>query len=129
MTDQQEVILVKQFRKAIERAIYEIPAGKLDAGEGHEACGVRELEEETGCRAREFRYLGFMYPTPALQTKSPTCIWPQGCMRAGCIRIRMNIWMWKKVPIEKVKEMIMQNEINDAKDDLRCFKRAIALLK
>lgn len=128
VTDQQEVILVKQFRKAIERAIYEIPAGKLDAGEGHEACGVRELEEETGCRAREFRYLGFMYPTPGFANEVTHLYLATG-LYAGRMHPDQDEYLdVEKVPIEKVKEMIMQNEINDAKTICGVLK-AIALLK
>lgn len=50
VTPEDKLILVKQYRKAIERAIYEIPAGKLEIGEaGSEAAAaLRELEEETG---------------------------------------------------------------------------------
>lgn len=50
VTPENKLILVKQYRKAIERAIYEIPAGKLEIGEaGSEvAAALRELEEETG---------------------------------------------------------------------------------
>ena len=48
VTDDRKVIMVKQFRKPIEKAIYEIPAGKMDKdGEEPEKCGRRELEEES----------------------------------------------------------------------------------
>ena len=42
------VIMVRQYRYPIAKAILEIPAGKLDAGEQPEDCALRELEEETG---------------------------------------------------------------------------------
>ncbi|TWT14693.1 NUDIX hydrolase [Streptococcus sp. sy010] len=50
VTKEDKIILVKQYRKAIERISYEIPAGKLELGEAHseEAAALRELEEETG---------------------------------------------------------------------------------
>ncbi len=50
VTPEGKMILVKQYRKAIERAIYEIPAGKLELGEEDtlEDAALRELEEETG---------------------------------------------------------------------------------
>ena len=49
VTDEQKLILVKQYRKAIEAVSYEIPAGKLEAGENTDpvAAALRELEEET----------------------------------------------------------------------------------
>ena len=49
------VVLVRQFRYAVGRALWELPAGKLDPGESVEACGRRELEEETGWRAGALR--------------------------------------------------------------------------
>ncbi|MBY5035231.1 NUDIX hydrolase [Streptococcus gallolyticus] len=50
VTPEDKIVLVRQFRKAIERVIYEIPAGKLEDGEAdsQEAAALRELEEETG---------------------------------------------------------------------------------
>ena len=49
VTDEQKLILVKQYRKAIEAVSYEIPAGKLEVGENTDpvAAALRELEEET----------------------------------------------------------------------------------
>lgn len=56
--------MVKQFRKPFEEEIWEIPAGKLNYGEDHYSCGLRELEEETGYKAGKFIYLSGTYPTP-----------------------------------------------------------------
>lgn len=49
------VVLVRQFRYPIGKAVWELPAGKLDPGESVEACGRRELLEETGWLAGELR--------------------------------------------------------------------------
>lgn len=62
--DNERVILVKQFRKALEKTILEIPAGKLDAGEEPINCAIRELEEETGYIAGEVTYLGTIATAP-----------------------------------------------------------------
>ena len=53
VTDEQKLILVKQYRKAIERTSVEIPAGKLEKGENADpkAAALRELEEEIGYTA------------------------------------------------------------------------------
>ncbi|MGL4453258.1 MAG: NUDIX domain-containing protein [Sarcina sp.] len=58
MFDDGKVLLVKQYRKAIESETLEIPAGKLDKGEDHKVCATRELEEETGYKAKNIEYLG-----------------------------------------------------------------------
>ena len=49
--DHSRVILVRQYRRAIDRDLLELPAGTLGAGELPVACAKRELEEETGWRA------------------------------------------------------------------------------
>ena len=55
--------LVKQFRKPIEKILLEVPAGKLDLDESPEKCALRELEEETGLKARKLIPLGHIYTT------------------------------------------------------------------
>ncbi|BCS81204.1 NUDIX domain-containing protein [Anaerocellum diazotrophicum] len=67
--DDNNVILVKQFRKPIEKVIIELPAGKLDKGEDPLECAKRELEEETGYKAREFIKLTEIYTTPGFSNE------------------------------------------------------------
>lgn len=58
------VALVKQFRYAYGKEIYEIPAGKIDDGEQPEKAALRELEEETGYRALKAESLLKIFPSP-----------------------------------------------------------------
>ena len=58
------VLLIRQFRHSANGFIWEVPAGRLDAGETPEACARRELEEETGMRARTIERLTTIYTTP-----------------------------------------------------------------
>jgi ADP-ribose pyrophosphatase len=58
------VLLIRQFRHAAEAFIWEVPAGRLDPGESPEDCALRELEEETGMRARSVERLTTIYTTP-----------------------------------------------------------------
>ena len=62
--DEGTIILVEQFRKPIDSVLLEIPAGKLEKGEDPRDCGIRELEEETGYKAKNFDYLGKIVTTP-----------------------------------------------------------------
>ena len=59
--DDETVLLVKQFRTAIGKSIYEIPAGKLEKGEEPKDAALRELEEETGYKAGSIEELGYIY--------------------------------------------------------------------
>lgn len=62
VTSQGDVLLVRQFRPAIRRALTEIPAGILDVhGEDPLGCAARELFEETGYRHRSIEFLGGIY--------------------------------------------------------------------
>ena len=58
------VLLIRQFRHAADRFIWEVPAGRLDPGESPERCAERELEEETGRRAGRIERLTTIFTTP-----------------------------------------------------------------
>ena len=57
VTDDGELLLVRQYRHALGRYTLEIPAGKRDGDEDFLVCAIRELKEETGCTADTFEYL------------------------------------------------------------------------
>ena len=58
------VVLVRQYRHAIGRLVWELPAGSLKSGESAEDAAVRECHEETGLIPDRLDYLGAYYPTP-----------------------------------------------------------------
>ena len=60
-----KILLERQYRYPYDEILYELPAGKVDKGEDPMHAAVRELEEETGYKARQIEYLGAMYPTCA----------------------------------------------------------------
>jgi len=60
--DARTVVLVRQFRYAVGRHFYEIPAGKIDPGEDPLATALRELREECGYQAGEWRHLTTIHP-------------------------------------------------------------------
>lgn len=115
ITDNDEVIMVKQYRKPLEKAIYEIPAGKLDKGEEHRDCGIRELEEETGLRANSFEYLGFIYPSPGFTDEVTHVYLAKGLERGEAHPDDDEFLDVERIPLSKAVEMVMSNEINDAK--------------
>ena len=64
ITGEGKLVVVEQYRKALERSIIEIPAGKLEPGELPEVTAVRELEEETGYGCNELTYLQSFATSP-----------------------------------------------------------------
>ncbi|HEY8393289.1 MAG TPA: NUDIX hydrolase [Thermaerobacter sp.] len=69
VTDRREVILVRQYREPAGRFLWELPAGRRDPGEEPLAGARRELEEETGLRARTWRLLATFYASPGYTTE------------------------------------------------------------
>ena len=62
MPDPQTVVLVRQYRYPLARHFYEMPAGKIDPGEEALATAKRELREECGYEAAEWRHLTTIHP-------------------------------------------------------------------
>lgn len=65
ITDTGEIVLERQFRYPFGRVFIELPAGKIDPGEDDLACGKRELLEETGYVAAQWRHLFTFNPLVA----------------------------------------------------------------
>ena len=75
LTEQEELLFVEQFRYPYGEVVLELPAGKLEYGEDPLEAGKRELQEETGAAAKDYRSSGSCIPRPATAARSSTCIW------------------------------------------------------
>jgi ADP-ribose pyrophosphatase len=64
VTDNGEIVLVRQYRHAIGRAAWELPAGSLKEGEEPRAAAIRECHEEIGLIPASVERLGAFFPTP-----------------------------------------------------------------
>jgi ADP-ribose pyrophosphatase len=64
MTDDGDVMLVRQYRHAIGRWVWELPAGSLKKGENPDAAAIRECHEEIGLVPAKMERLGSFFPTP-----------------------------------------------------------------
>jgi ADP-ribose pyrophosphatase len=64
ITEDGKIVMVEQYRKALERTLVEIPAGKLEKGEDPESSARRELEEETGYVCTNLDWLISFYTSP-----------------------------------------------------------------
>jgi ADP-ribose pyrophosphatase len=69
MQDDERIVLIRQYRYALDRWIWELPAGSLDAGEDPAAAAARECEEEIGLVPGRVELAGAWYPTPGFCTE------------------------------------------------------------
>lgn len=70
--DRKRILLVRQYRLPARQYLWELPAGKLDAGETALQAARRELMEETGYRARQWKKLVSFYPSPGFLAEKMT---------------------------------------------------------
>jgi len=113
--DDERVILVNQFRKALDKTLLEIPAGKLDAGEDPKVCAIRELEEETGYTAKEVTYLGTIATAPGFCDELIHLYKATGLSQGEKSLDEDEFTEVKVFTLEEIKTMIKNGEIIDTK--------------
>lgn len=69
LADDGRIVLIRQYRFALDRWIWELPAGSLDPGEDPVAAAARECEEEIGLVPSRVEHAGSWYPTPGFCTE------------------------------------------------------------
>ncbi len=109
------VLMVRQYRKAIERDLLEIPAGTLEPGESPEACARRELAEETGYQADRLEPLLSFYSSPGFCTEQLHLYLARGLRPAAVPRPEDERLTLERVPLAQVPALISQGVICDAK--------------
>lgn len=82
LLDDGRLLLERQYRHPVGRVMLEFPAGKLDTGEAPLRCAQRELQEETGYRAREWAHAGVLHNAIAYSTEGIEVFFARG-LQAG----------------------------------------------
>lgn len=83
LTQDGDVVLVRQPRWGIDAPSLEVPGGMVDPGEDAPTAALRELREETGYGGGELVSLGFVHPNPAIQDNRCHLFAVLGCERLG----------------------------------------------
>ena len=125
LTENNEIIFVKQFRYPYMEELLEIPAGKRDSkDEEPHACGKRELKEETGAESNNFVFLGELYPSPGYVNEVIYMYYADGLSYGECDPDDDEFLDLVKIPFDKAVEMVVNGEIKDAKTQAAVLKVA-----
>lgn len=129
VTDNQEIILERQYRYAIGKVLVEIPAGKLEIGEDRLEAAKRELEEETGYKAGKMTYIGEYYGSPALIEERVTMYLATELTETEVHLDEDEFLEVFTMPLEEAYQKVMNNEFDDAKTQLCILKAYNILIK
>ena len=117
ITEEGKIILVKQYRKAFESNIIEIPAGRIEIGEDPEVTAIRELEEETGYGARKVTYIQSFATSPGFADEIIHLYLAENFMKLKIQQLvmKMNLLSLLEVTIDEAEQLVSSGEIYDAK--------------
>lgn len=121
------LLFVRQFRYPYSEVVLELPAGKLEKGSTPLENGKRELLEETGAEGYSYISLGQVYPTPGYTDE---IIHLYACRVSGQGESRPDEGEFlnaEKIPLNKAVEMVLNNQIPDAKTQIAVLKTAMLL--
>lgn len=116
LTNDDCVMMVRQYRKTVESTLLEIPAGKLDPGETPVQCAERELAEETGLAADSMSHLATFIPSPGILTEVITIFIAHGLHPHSVAGDPdEEVLHVERVPLARVAALIDAGEIRDGK--------------
>ena len=115
VTDEMEVVAVKQYRYPIGRVTIEIPAGKLDAGEDILDAAKRELSEETGVESADIEYIGGLYPSVAYTDEIIHMYVAKNLVYGEAHTDDDEFLNVVKIPLKEFVQMVMDGQIQDSK--------------
>jgi ADP-ribose pyrophosphatase len=115
LKDNGDIVMVKQYRKAAEQVLLELPAGKLEQGEDPAECAARELTEETGYTAGDLRYLVSFYTSPGFSNEVMYMFLATGLREGENDPDDDEMVETVEISRDRAMEMILKGEIKDGK--------------
>jgi len=115
LTEDNEIILVRQYRHAAGEVILELPGGCIEKGESPEEAIRRELQEETGYQFTDIEFLSSLYANPATANNKTHCYIASGGQLVG----KQQLDKGEEIDIElvspeKLKELVLSNSFGQA---------------
>lgn len=129
LTEDNELLFVRQYRYPYAEVVLELPAGKLEPGANPLENGKRELREETGAQGFGYLSLGKLYPTPGYCSE---IIHLYFCRVTGFGKMNPDedeFLEVERIPVNKAVEMVLNNEIPDAKTQTAVLKVGMMLAR
>lgn len=110
-----KIIFVRQYRKAIEQVLLEIPAGLVEEGEDAETAAVRELQEEIGLKPTDLQCMGEMLPSPGFCDEVTTLYIASEFIEEARQQDDDEFIEVVEMPVKEVREAYLKGKFSDAK--------------
>lgn len=128
MLSPKEFVLIRQYRTACAKVIWEFPAGTLEKGESPIHCAKREIIEETGYAAKKWRKLGTFFPAPGISTELMHLFLATNLVPKKMALDKDEFIQIQVVTLDHLRSMVIKGEIMDAKTII-CFLYYLAKIK
>ncbi|MDP4121111.1 MAG: NUDIX hydrolase [Bacillota bacterium] len=127
LTEDNELLFVRQFRYPYHEVVLELPAGKLEKGSDPLENGKRELLEETGATGYSYITLGQLYPSPGYTDEIIHLYFCRVASLGEAAPDEDEFLEIEKIPLQKAVEMVLNNQIPDSKTQTAVLKTAMLL--